>query len=132
MSHSVLAFGLMTILAGVVSGDEKVPEKDGPVESVLIVLQSRVIPKEGVGKCEAIRIRDPKKIATVERFFPGYRTRPQSNRGGAWELGYSVYFAKKDGSAIEIKLSDDGKVWSVSQGDFVTKGDFKTFVESLP
>lgn len=106
------------------------PPNEKPI-SALIVRQD--VPSIEGGKLAAIRITDASQLATLEAFFPDYRRRPTSRIAGAWIAGYVVYFDYPMGHSIRVTVSENenSAYWTVGQGDFQTRGDFRAFVDAL-
>ena len=88
---------------------------------------SRVPP---ITNAKAGTITDPQLLATLESFFPAYRT-AKSNMAGGWKTGYDVTFHLSDGSSARVSTSvnDNNTIWSNGHGDFRTHGDFNAFME---
>jgi hypothetical protein len=106
--------------------------KDQSAFRVLIVIEG-VHSREGVGKLEAISVVGREKIAKLESFFPNYAKHPSSDIAGGWKAGAQVYFDCGHGRTVRVTVSanDDGRTWSVGQGDFKTDGDFDGYVKEL-
>ena len=130
-STSLLIIVSLSVVLFGVRAAEQPPKISKPV-SALIVPEGLVL-KDGVGKTEAIRITDPKKLAKLESFFPKYRQRPASDIAGGWDTGYLVYFDFPRGESVRVTVSEneDAAYWTLGRGDFKTQGDFKGFVENL-
>lgn len=82
------------------------------------------------GETSAITITDSKTLATLESFFPAYRT-ARSSRAGAWIARHEIIFHFSDGSTTRVTTADDHEVWSNGHGDIPTRGNFTAFVKSL-
>jgi hypothetical protein len=106
--------------------------KDESPHRVVIVIGG-THSREGVGELEAISVVDRAKIAKLESFFPNYAKRPTSDIAGGWKAGSHVYFDLGQGRTVRVTVSanDDGKTWSVGQGDFKTHGDFDGYLKEL-
>jgi hypothetical protein len=130
----VLAASLIIILAlsPDILGGERDNDADARPVDALIVLED-VLPEGGVGELTAIRIAEPRKLAALEAFFPGYRKHPSRDLAGGWEAGYRVYFNFPGGETIRITVSanDHARSWTTGHGDFETRGDFEVFVRDL-
>ncbi len=124
---AVLVIGASVwIVAGERSTKEESPRK------VVIVVEG-VHSREGVGQFEAISVVDREKIERLESFFPNYRTHPSSEIAAGWKAGSQVYFDYGNGRTVRVTVSknDEGKTWSVGNGDFQTHGDFDGFMKQL-
>ena len=81
----------------------------------------------------SIQVTKAAELRQLESFFPDYRSRPSSMTAAGWIAGHQVLFDFPDGTTIQVTVSgnDKGKTWSVGQGDFSTRGDFKGFADGL-
>lgn len=111
--------------------EAKKPEEAKPFSALIV--PAGVILQSGVGTVKAIRLVDKTKLAELESFFPNYRKLPKSDVAAGWMAGYDVYFDFPHGKAIRVTVSanDNGRTWSVGEGDFDTKGAFAGFVKKL-
>lgn len=127
---SVLFLLVMVVAVWGVAG-EKGAKPSAP-QSVVIVLEG-IHSREGISETKAISVINAKTISKLEAFFPNYRSYPTSDITGGWERGYSVYFNFAQGRSICVIVSEngDGATWSVSGGDFATRGEFGAFVREL-
>ena len=124
----------VTVVAGVsvwIVAAERAAKDESPHRVVIVV--EGVHSREGVGTLEAISVVDREKVAKLESFFPDYAKHPSSNIAGGWKAGSQVYFDLGHGRTVRVTVSknDDGKTWSVGQGDFKTHGDFDDYVREL-
>ena len=96
-----------------------------------LIVSEGAIPRSGVGELKALQVVDQKKLAELASFFLRYRDRPSSDRYGACEAAYRIYFDHPGGECIRVTVSHSGESWSVGRGDLQTAGDFQSFVQSL-
>ncbi len=122
---------LITVFFVSIVAGEKAATDEAPHRVVIVV--EGVHGREGVGQFAAISVADRQKIAQLESFFPNYRKLPSSDMAGGWKAGSSVYFDFGNGRTVRVTISknDDGKTWSVGNGDFRTHGDFDAFLKQL-
>jgi hypothetical protein len=130
MNMKLNAAAVLALIASLTyAGDSK--ESVRP-ESAVIVIQN-TYSSEGIATNEAISILNRQTIEKLEAFFPKYRDVPSSDMASGWERGYTVYFNFPKGKTLRVIVSfnGDGDTWTMVGGDLKTKGDFKTFVETL-
>ena len=125
--NTAVVIGLIASLT--YAGDSKEPVHP---ESAVIVLEN-TYSRQGIATNNAISILNRQAIEKLEAFFPKYRDIPSSDMASGWEHGYTVYFNFPKGKTLRVIVSynGDGDTWTMVGGDLKTKGDFKTFVETL-
>ena len=124
---TIFAFAALSI--AVVFGGER--EQRAAHYAFIIPMETHS--QEGVGDFRARSIRDADKVRELERFFPEYRREHEKEESdpGGWVVGYTVVIDAGHGRAYSIKVSPDGKIWSMGNGDRSVRGDFDTFVNGL-
>jgi hypothetical protein len=122
---------LFSILLLSIGGFLLVASSDGATTK-LVSAEIVTIRSTAGGKPAAIIITDPKSLATLETFFPAYRT-AKSSKAGAWIARHQITFRFSDGSAAKVTTSDNdnNEIWSNGHGDFSTRGRLTPFVENL-
>jgi hypothetical protein len=126
-----VAAALLTVLSVWIVAGERATNEEAPHRAVIVLAGTHG--REGVGKFTAISVSDSQKIARLESFFPNYREFPSSDMAGGWKAGSHVYFDFANGRTVRVTVSqnDDGKTWSIGNGDLKTHGDFDGFIKHL-
>jgi hypothetical protein len=130
MKMKLYAVALIALIASLAcAGDSEEPVRP---DSAVIVIEN-IYSRQGLATNNAISILNRQTIEKLEAFFPKYRDVPSSDMASGWERGYTVYFNFPKGKTLRVIVSfnGDGDTWTMVGGDLKTKGDFKTFVETL-
>jgi hypothetical protein len=126
VAATLLIISTVWLAAGELGAKNEAPHR-------AIVVIEGVHSREGVGQFAAISVVDRAKVEKLESFFPNYRKQPSSGIAAGWKTGASVYFDFGKGRVVRVTVSknDDGKTWSVGNGDFKTHGNFDEYVREL-
>jgi hypothetical protein len=125
------AAALLTVFSIWIVAGEKAALDEAPHRALIVV--EGVHGTEGVGQFAAISVVDRPTIGKLESFFPNYRKLPSSDIAAGWKTGATVYFDFGNARTVRVTVAknDDGKTWSVGNGDFNTRGDFNGFLKQL-
>jgi hypothetical protein len=62
-------------------------------------------------------------VKECEHLFPEYKTVPSGENGPGWFTKYDVFFCF--GGAKALRVSSDGKVWTMGKGFIPVNGDLR-------